>query len=426
MSSVLVTESSYRFIPPHRGNLWPRLLGRLMPLHLRRSWGVTEVEIRGEKELASLLQSGNGVLLAPNHCRMSDAAVLQCLSRRLRRPFFVMASSHLFRGSRLQAFVLRRMGAFSVYREGVDRQAVQTAIDILAEARRPLVLFPEGALSQANERLNALMEGVSFIARSGAKKMARRSPAPPSGQDRRVLVVPVAIRYLFQGDVEQTAAPLLARIERRLSWRTQDELPLVERIYRVGPALLALKEMEYLGRPQTGELEDRLDRMVDHLLHPLERRWLGDAKTGSVIARVKELRKKVLPEMIEGELPEAELTRRWRHLEDMELAQQLSLYPAKYVATRPSVDRILETVERFMEHLAGEEEPHSPMKAVVQVGEAIEVSTKRDRGAADDPLLTCLERALSEMLAALANESRMYEPAQGGDLPMNGPVGREP
>ena len=168
MTSVLVADSKYQFVPPHEGKLWPRLLGRLMPHFLRRKHGITEIEVRGDDAIGTLLASGHGILLAPNHCRMSDAIVLQSLSRKLKQPFFVMASSHLFRGSRLLAWLLRRLGAFSVYREGIDRQAVQKGIDILVEGRRPLVLFPEGALSQANDHLNELQEGVSFIARSAA------------------------------------------------------------------------------------------------------------------------------------------------------------------------------------------------------------------------------------------------------------------
>ena len=132
-----------------------------MPHFLRRKHGITEIEVRGDDAIGKLLASGHGILLAPNHCRMSDAIVLQSLSRKLRQPFFVMASSHLFRGSRLLAWLLRRLGAFSVYREGIDRQAVQKGIDILVEGRRPLVLFPEGALSQANDHLNATDGGSS-------------------------------------------------------------------------------------------------------------------------------------------------------------------------------------------------------------------------------------------------------------------------
>jgi 1-acyl-sn-glycerol-3-phosphate acyltransferase len=74
---------------------------------------------------------------------MSDAIVLQQLARQIRTPVFVMASAHLFRGRRSMSWLLRRLGAFSVYREGIDRQAVQKGIDILTEGRRPLVLFPK-------------------------------------------------------------------------------------------------------------------------------------------------------------------------------------------------------------------------------------------------------------------------------------------
>lgn len=116
-----------------------------MPLHLRHSFGVQRVETGCVEKLRALQQAGHGVLIAPNHCRMSDALVLQSLSAKLGQPFHVMASSHLFRGSRLQSFVLRRMGAFSIYREGIDRAAVDQAVEILSSASRPLVIFPEGS-----------------------------------------------------------------------------------------------------------------------------------------------------------------------------------------------------------------------------------------------------------------------------------------
>ena len=58
---------------------------------------------------------------------------------------------------------------------------------------------------------------------------------------------------------------------------------------RVGGALLALKELEYLGAAQTGGLEQRLQRLIDHLLVPAEEQWLKAARTGSVIARVRDL-----------------------------------------------------------------------------------------------------------------------------------------
>jgi 1-acyl-sn-glycerol-3-phosphate acyltransferase len=150
---------------------------------------------------------------------------------------------------------MRRVGAFSVYREGVDRKAVQTAIDLLTQGERPLVIFPEGALSQANDHLNALMDGVALIARSAQRRIQAK---PDSDRpDRRVVVVPVGIKHLYQRDVRATASPILAEIEERLLWGAQNDRPLMERVARVGSALLRLKEIEYLGRPQSGSIEDR-------------------------------------------------------------------------------------------------------------------------------------------------------------------------
>jgi 1-acyl-sn-glycerol-3-phosphate acyltransferase len=407
MTSVLVADSKYQFVPPHEGKLWPRLLGRLMPHFLRRKHGITGIEVRGDDAIGKLLASGHGILLAPNHCRMSDAIVLQSLSRKLKQPFFVMASSHLFRGSRLLAWLLRRLGAFSVYREGIDRQAVQKGIDILVDGRRPLVLFPEGALSQANDHLNELQEGVSFIARSAAAKL-EKTTVESSSSPRKVYTVPVAIRYVYEGDIEATAGAMLSSIEKRLSWKTQEGQCLVERIYRVGNALLSLKELEYLGQSHTGELDERLTRLIDHLLTPLETEWLGGAKEGAVILRVKELRRAILPAMIDGSLAQAELDRRWKHLETAGFAQSLSLYPARYVASKPTAERILETVERFNEHLNGDETVHGPMKAIIQVGEPIEVSPKRDRSAKVDALMLSVEQQLKQLLDVTAADCSMY------------------
>ncbi|MFO0902036.1 MAG: 1-acyl-sn-glycerol-3-phosphate acyltransferase [Pirellulales bacterium] len=409
MTALLVTDSKYEFVPPHEGEFWPRLLGRITPWHLRRGYGIERIEVRGAEVLQRLCREGHGVLLAPNHCRMTDALVLQSLANEARQPFYLMASSHLFRGRRWMAWMLRRMGAFSVYREGLDRQAIQKAVDILAAGRRPLVIFPEGALSQANDRLQALQEGASFIARAAAAKL--RKSEQPRDAARRVYALPVAIRYTFQGDIDATAGQLLGRIEERLSWKPRTDSGLVERVLRVGEALLSLKECEFLGAPQPGPLHVRVERLIDGLLAPLETEWLGGRRERTAILRVKELRRAILPDMIEGRLSPEESERRWGQLKAAELAQSLSLYPAEYVVSRPTVDRILETVERFAEHLIGDETPHGPMHVVVQVGTPIEVNAKRDRTAAIDPLLSGIEQGLSGLLAATADASRVY---QGG------------
>lgn len=412
--SVVVTDSAYEFVPPHRGDRWPRLLGFLTPRFLKTRYGVTGVEIRGEEKLRELRQAGHSVLLTPNHCRMSDPVVLLQMARRLQHSLFIMASSHLFHGSRLMSFTMRRVGAFSVYREGVDRTAVKTAIDLLAEGRRPLVIFPEGALSQANDHLCALMDGVSLIARSAQRKLESETAA--TSPCRRVVVLPVGIKYLYQGNVDATASPILADIEERLLWGAQRDRPLMERVSRVGSALLSLKEIEYLGQPQSGTLEERQERLIDGVLAPIEREWQTAVHVKSVFERVRDLRREIIPEMIEGGLSQDEIARRWKQLSDMELAQAISAFPPEYVASRPSVDRILETVERFAENLTGKEKSHRPLRAVVQIGEPIKVDGRRPRGADSDPLIGGIADQLQTMLKSLAQESKIYVPSLRGHV----------
>ncbi len=52
---------------------------------------------------------------------------------------------------------------------------------------------------------------------------------------------------------------------------------------------------------------------------------------------------------------------------------------------------MLEIVEKFEEDLTDVAQPHGPTKAVIEIGEALEVSPERDRTAAIDPLLLDLE-----------------------------------
>ena len=306
-----------------------------------------------------------------------------------------MASAHLFTHGRFMAWLLPRLGAFSVYREGMDRESLKAAIDILKRGRRPLVLFPEGVISRTNDRLNHLLEGTAFIARSAAKQLAAE------GSDRKIVMHPVAIRYVIQGELPSTAMTVLDRIEERLSWIPKRKLPLVERIVQVGGALLGLKEIEHLGQVRTGELKERLAFLIDQLLIPLEQEWTGGQREANVVARVKRLRTAILPNMISGAMAEEERSRRWKQLSNLYLAQQLSLYPPDYLGNPPIPERILETMERFEEDLTDHVTVHRPLRALIRVGEAIVVTPGREKGVPTDPLMQQLRDRLEQHLDEL-------------------------
>ena len=321
----VVLDKPYVFVPPYHGTWWPRILQLFVRRQLRRKFGVVDVQCRGLERLRESLSAGHGVLLTPNHCRPCDAQVISELCRQAGTTPLIMASWHLFMQGRWKAFLLRRCGAFSVHREGLDRHALQAAIDILQRARRPLVIFPEGVITRTNDQLVALMEGPSFIARAAAKKLAEQA----SG--RQVVIHPVATTYFFHGDLETALNSALDDIERRLSWHPKRKCGLYERIHKIGESLLALKEVEFLGQPQSGSIFQRVERLIDHLLVPLEQEWLSGHRERTVVARVKKLRIAILQEMVNGQITEEERERRWEQLADMYLAQQMSHYPPDYI-----------------------------------------------------------------------------------------------
>jgi 1-acyl-sn-glycerol-3-phosphate acyltransferase len=324
------------------------------------------------------------------------------LCARLRRPPYIMASWHLFMQGRIQRLLLRTAGVFSVYREGVDRVALRAAVNYLVAARRPLVIFSEGIVSRSNDRLGHMMDGVSFIARTAAKERAR--DRPPG----KVVVHPIALHYYYDRDLRATVDPVLADLERRLGWQPQAGMKLVERVLKLGEGLLSSREVEYFGHAQPGTVAERLPRLIDRVLGPLEAEYGLNWPEPVTIERVKRLRAAIVPDLVTGKLSEAEKARRWRQLADCYFGQALACYPVGYLEGRPTVGRILETVERFEEDLTDTARVHRPLRVVMDIGEAIEVRPERQRGVAD-PLMAELRARLTAKLQEFAKAERVWE-----------------
>ncbi len=399
MQQVIV-EEPYEFVPPVYGNMWPNIMQLYLKRYLRTAFGVHSVECREVGRLRATIDAGHGVLLAPNHCRLSDPLALGILSREIGRHLHAMASWHLFKESWLSNFVLRRMGGFSIYREGLDRKAIDTGVEVLTDARRPLIVFPEGAISRHNDQVMPLMDGTAFVARTAAKRRAKR------GDDAGVVVHPIAIRYFFRGDVEETVTPVLTDLETRLGWFTQEDKTLVDRLRQMGEALLALKEVEYTGASKSGDFYQRAAQLIEEVLSKIEQECGIKEKAVGEVARVKAIRAALLPDMVNGNITPEERRRRWNLLATSYYLQQMSHYPPKYVRRSvPNIkEHILETVERFEEDFTDHARIHHPMHVVIEVGEAIPVEGRRPREG-EDPIMTGILDQLTEMLTRLSKEA---------------------
>lgn len=397
----IIIEKPYQFVPPHRGNFLPKAILKLglVPWYLRRFEGVVSHQLHGVDHLRESMRQGHGVLLAPNHCRYADPLVMAFLASAAQVPMFAMASWHLFEQSRWQRWALSTMGAFSVYREGLDRQSLDTAVDMLVNPKRPLVVFPEGTVFRTNDRLQPLLDGVAFMARTASKRRAK------DGGNGKVVIHPVAIKYVFHGDLEKSVDPTLDALEKRLTWTLLKETTTLQRIHRITLAMLCLKEIEYLGAAQSGSIEERQRRLVDHLLCPLEQEWLGKAVVDTIVPRIKSLRMKIVPELTTGELDERERERRWIQLSRIYLSQQIASYPPDYIVSPTTDTRILETVERLEEDITDRVGVHGPLEVIIEVDEAIEVPTDRTPRGEEDPIMKRLRERIQSMLDRLSAEA---------------------
>ncbi len=135
---------------------------------------------------------------------------------------------------------------------------MDTAVDTLIEAFRPLIVFPEGAVFRTND-LCATATRRSGV--SGAYSGSQKGNKQDGGQ---VLIHPVAIKYLYRGDIRQAVTPGDRR-DRGAIDLVASPLPLSAGTDQQDiAALLSLKEIEYLGGPQEGSVFERQTGLVDH------------------------------------------------------------------------------------------------------------------------------------------------------------------
>ena len=398
----LVIEAPYQFVPPERGTFWVRLFDPILPLFLRKSYGIAEVNLTGGDRLKRSVADGAGVLLTPNHVRLSDPMTLGIMQTHLGLPTFSMASWHLFNqdglGGKLSAWMMRKLGAFSVFREGNDRAALSCAIDALVTGERPLVLFPEGVVSVANDRPSPLLDGTAVIARSAAKRRAKQAEKDGvADTDAGVVIHPIGLRYEFLDDPRAAAEPVLRRLEERLGKWPDPRTPQIDRVRSLGDALLALREVQFAGGASSGETPGRAAALIETILRPIEGR--ADLKSeGTTVTRVKAVRSALLPALVDEKTSRETKEDLRRDLYAAFFAQQVHfLYPPDYLIEDAPPERLLETLERIDEDLNDSSAILGRWRAHVHIGEAIRVDGNRPRGG-PDPLLGEVESAIYRLI----------------------------
>ncbi len=174
---TVVFDRPYQFVPPHQ---WQPLAfvhstTALVDGYLRKKEGVVRYECRNLDRFPESLDRGDGILLAPNHCRYADPLVLGWPARESSG----RTCSRWLRGicsTKVDSMLCDSENGWVQHQSRGDRSAVAGNGDRdSATAERPLILFPEGTTNRTNDVLKPLLDGVSFIARSAARRRQKQA-----------------------------------------------------------------------------------------------------------------------------------------------------------------------------------------------------------------------------------------------------------
>ena len=360
---------------------------------------ITDVKLHGMHHLQSAIDSGAGILITPNHSFHYDSYVLGHAAQACGRPFHFLTAWQVFAMSTpLQRWMMQRHGCYSIDRENADLGAFKRSVEILRSHACPLVIFPEGDIYHTNDRVMPFREGSAAIALSAAKRA-----------ERPLVILPAAIQARYVDDPTPGLLQLMTRLEQAVHWRPRPDLPLVDRIYRFAEGLLALKELEYLGRPQSGTVPERTRSLADQILSAKEQRFQIQPQTDSIPERVKELRRQFIQQLEKPDLSREIHAQLKNDMEDLFLVIQLYSYPGDYVAAHPSIERIAETLDKFEEDVlkVAYPKPRGTRHATVTFGAPIPVSSERGSRDAAAVLTTQIEQQIQSLL----NQGRSLVPS---------------
>lgn len=365
---------------------------------LRKSQRFSKVEFEGLENLKKVIDAGHGILITPNHSFHYDSYFMIEAGVQVNRPFHFMAAWQVFAMSRFwEVFYLQRHGCFSVDREGTDLKAFRQALAILQESPHPLVVFPEGDIYHTNDHVTPFRDGAGAMVVSAARKATRP-----------ISVVPCAIKAIYVEDPVPKLENLMTRLEERLLLRPHISQKLTERLYRFADAMLSLRELEYVGEARSGAIPLRVKRLLSDLLANQESQF--GIKTNSDFApeRVKELRRRHIERMTSDNPPQGdELRAIKRAMDELFVAIQLYSYPGDYVAKRPTVERIAETLDKFEEDVFKLPYPtnRGARRAVIRFGEPISISTEKSKQPSAAELTKQMETSVQRLLDQINQEN---------------------
>jgi 1-acyl-sn-glycerol-3-phosphate acyltransferase len=279
-----------------------------------------------------------------------------------------MAAYDVFERDSKVAWMMQRMGAFSVNRDGSDRQSLKDAIETVIDGRYALTVFPEGNVYLMNDRVTPFLDGPAYIAMKAQQEMK---------ESGRIFAVPVSIKVTHVTDARHTVEQMLLDMAQKLGVEFDDEA-IVDKVHKVGIAMVQrnLKMRGFLPpNPDYSDLPGLLRQSAELILTRLEEKiGVEPRKRDDLMDRFRGVRREIHKVRAD---PEREIDHAVAAIwaDEAIVAFRILSYAGNYLSVKPTLDRVGETVEKLQEDLYGKGvPPYAKRTAYVRFGDPIDVS----------------------------------------------------
>jgi 1-acyl-sn-glycerol-3-phosphate acyltransferase len=403
------SDLPYQFLPPRPNRLIMALAQMITPSIVLpgKNHRLSTVAVNDKELFLEARKHGQArFVFMPNHPTHSDPQVMMEVCRQLRvKPAF-MAAHDVFARGKLASWLMQRIGAFSVDREGSDRKAMKCATEILAAGKYPLVIFPEGNVYLCNDRVTPFVEGAAFIALRAQKEL---------GSDIPVFAVPVSLKYSYIEDVRENFIANLSRIAGDFGDELNRQAPVMDELKRISIKVLVhyLELHDQTPSQSILETDESIRTSAERLIISLEDKLNITMREGDdLTTRVRKIRatihgirsdpaRKDEPDTVSDYADEAML------------ALRILGYLGGYSDSNPTLDRVAETITRLREDITSETaKPAGRRKAYVKICKPIDLREylgkfqKRAREAIAELTNTC-EDAVQDGINELNEGNRL-------------------
>lgn len=366
------SDQPYRFTPARYQSAVAWLL-RLANGYYRlpQTLKVRRVHVSGQEHLANTqANAGDQILMVCNHPTHFDAAIILEAQRQMGIASWFMAAYDVFLRRKLDAWVMQKLGCFSVDREGSDSQSVKEAIRVLAETPYALTIFPEGNVYLENDRVTPFNDGAAFIAVRAAKALQE--------SNRRLWILPTSIKASYVEDVRPKCLKLINEMEAYIQLDTTQTVRNSPRDRLIGIGTEAVqRNLTMRGIPfdPKEDLREMIEHASEATITQLEAKvQVTPGPKDTLTDRVRKLRQVIHEVRTDPErAADHQAAAQWA--DEAMIALKIISYQGNYVASHPTCDRLAEATEKLAEDLFNKMmPPFAQREAWVDVGEPINVT----------------------------------------------------